>query len=70
MSLHISRFLDRVRTAESKQQREIVITLNEARDLHTDITRLLLTMESLREKMAEDASQNTITDITIDGGKF
>lgn len=70
MSLHISRFVDRVRSAESKQQRELVLTLNEARDLHSDITRLLLALESVRQKLVEDTSQNTATDLTIDGGKF
>lgn len=40
----IERFLDRVRAAETRNQREIVITITEARDLHADITRLLLRM--------------------------
>lgn len=46
MSLSIARFLDLVRAAESRNQREIVITLTEARDLHVHITKLLLALES------------------------
>lgn len=46
MSSPIDRFLDRVRAAESRQQREVVMTVIEARDLHADITRLLLKLEA------------------------
>lgn len=45
MSMTISRFLDRIRAAESRNQREMVLTTLEARDLHADITRLLLRLE-------------------------
>lgn len=45
MSSPIDRFLDRVRAAESRQQREITLSIMEARDLHADITRLLLKLE-------------------------
>jgi hypothetical protein len=58
MSSPIERFLDRVRAAESRQQREIIFTMTEARDLHADITRLLLKLE--------ERSTNGTTDIQID----
>ena len=58
MSSPIERFLDRVRAAESRQQREIIFTMAEARDLHADITRLLLKLE--------ERSTNGVTDIQID----
>lgn len=57
MSGPIDRFLDRVRAAESRNQREIVMTVMEARDLHADITRLLLRLE---------AKQEPISDITVE----
>lgn len=46
MSSPIERFLERLRAAESRNQRELVLTLMEARDLHSDITRLLLRLET------------------------
>jgi hypothetical protein len=46
MSSPIERFLERLRAAESRNQRELVMTLMEARDLHSDITRLLLRLET------------------------
>jgi len=47
MSSPIERFLNQVREAETRQQRELVIPLTHARDLHADITRLLLRLERL-----------------------
>ena len=52
MSSPIERFLDKVRAAESRSQREIVLTLTEARDLHADLTRLLLRLESSHDPVA------------------
>jgi len=46
MSSHIERFLEAVRAAESRKQRELVMTVTQARDLHADITRLLLKLEA------------------------
>ena len=48
MSLHINRFLDRILAAESRQQRDVTMTVQEARALHTELTRLLLIAEELR----------------------
>lgn len=67
MSLHITRFLDRVRAAESKQQREVMLTLNEARDLHADITRLLLALDAARDQLAKSAE---VTAVEFNGGTF
>jgi hypothetical protein len=69
MSLHINRFLDRVRVAESKQQRHVTLTVSEARDLHTDITKLLLKLDEFQQQKKPD-SQDSITSISIDGGSF
>jgi hypothetical protein len=65
MSLHINRFLDTVRAAESRGQRDIHLTLTEARDLHRDITKLLLSLENLRNTSGKD----TIT-VEMSGGSF
>lgn len=69
MSLHITRFLEKVRAAESRQQRDITLTVTEARDLHADITRLLLALTALQESAAA-RPQDTGGPITLDGGNF
>lgn len=68
MSLHIRRFVDRVRAAEAKANPQLVLTLQEARDLQADITRLLLDLEETRERPAGDPAE--IVNIDMDGGKF
>lgn len=66
MSLHIQRFIDRIRVAESRSQRDVIMTLQEARDLHHDITRLLLALEQTMSTPQRDE----VIEINIDGGDF
>jgi hypothetical protein len=72
MSLHINRFIDRVRAAESRQQRDVIMTVAEARDLHSDITRLLLAVEELRSRPAVTMPGENTNVITVEmqGGSF
>jgi hypothetical protein len=39
MTIHLQKFVDRVRGQEARGARDFVMTMNEARDLHADITR-------------------------------
>lgn len=70
MSLHINRFLDRIRAAESRQQRDVIMTTAEARDLHTDITRLLLALQVSHEQKPAESSDNAMINIEVQGGAF
>lgn len=68
MSMHINRLLERIHAAEHRQQRNINLTLSEARDLHTDITRLLMRLEQLQSQVSD---RSVVQDeIQIDGGGF
>jgi len=66
MSLHINRFIDRVRSAEHRGQRDITITMVEARDLQADLAKLLLALHEVAQTTPTD---NTTT-VEIDGGAF
>jgi hypothetical protein len=66
MSLHINRFLDRILAAESRQQRDVTMTVQDARALHTELTRLLLIAEELRTHAVADENVK----IEIKGGDF
>jgi hypothetical protein len=55
MSLHINRFIDSIKAAESRGQKDLVMPMRDAKDLHSDITKLLLALEQSRK---EQASQN------------
>lgn len=67
MSLHINRFVDSIKAHESRGQRDFSMTLRDAKDLHSDITKLLLTLNELREQVAR--SNDTIT-VELTGGSF
>jgi len=67
MSLHIQRFVDRLRGQEDRGVRDFVMTMIDAKDLHADITRLLLELQELKQNPT--ATQEVIT-VKMDGGSF
>ena len=67
MSLHIHRFIDAIKATEARGQRDLQISLRDAKDLHGDITKLLLTLEQLREQVVLAAEPVTVE---IQGGSF
>jgi hypothetical protein len=67
MSLHINRFVDAIKAAESRAQRDLTMSVRDAKDLHSDITKLLLTLEALR---AQPATKDEVIEIEITGGSF
>lgn len=67
MSLHINRFIDNIKAAESRAQKDFIMPMREAKDLHADITKLLLALELLRSK--QTAEPEVIT-VEISGGGF
>ena len=68
MSLHINRFVDSIKAHESRGQRDFVMTMREAKDLHSDITKLLLTLEILHRQNTRP-QEETIT-VELSGGSF
>jgi hypothetical protein len=67
MSLHIHRFVDLVRATESRGQTSVIMPLQAAKDLHADITKLLLTLQQ-QQQSAQSASQPI--EIEVTGGGF
>ena len=67
MSLHIHRFVDSIKAHESRGQRDFTMTLRDAKDLHADITKLLLTLEQMREQQARGAE---VVEVQVTGGSF
>ena len=65
--MHINQFIDRIKTAESRNTRDFIMTLQDARNLHADITRLLLRLEELStQKMQQDQ----VIQVEVTGGNF
>ena len=67
MSLHINRFVDSIKAHESRNQRDFIMTMRDAKDLHADITKLLITLEQMREKSARGPE---VVELQITGGSF
>jgi hypothetical protein len=69
MTIHLVKFVDRVRGHEARGARDFVMTMSDAQDLHADITRLLADLHDLRNQIARQ-DQQEIIQIEIGGGTF
>jgi hypothetical protein len=69
MSLHLQKFVDRVRGHEARGSKDFIMTLTEAKDMHADITRLLLELHDLREQVSKSVAEEVIT-VQVGGGSF
>jgi hypothetical protein len=67
MSLHINRFIDNIKATESRGGRDVILSLRDAKDLHGDITKLLLALEQMR---SQQVGQTEEIQIQLDGGSF
>ena len=68
MSLHINRFIDLIKAQESRGGRDINMSLRDAKDLHADITKLLLVLESLRSQST--TARDEVIKVELTGGTF
>ena len=69
LTIHLTKFVDRVRGFESRGAKDFIMSLKDAQDLHADITRLLLELRDLREYAVKSAQEEVIT-VKMDGGSF
>jgi hypothetical protein len=67
-TLHVSAFNDKVRVMNQLRQNELRLTAVEANNLLADVTAILVQVAKLTQDTS--ASQNEITEITMDGGGF
>lgn len=69
MSMHINRFVDSIKAHESRQQRDFVMSMRDAKDLHADITKLLLVVQQLQAQALEQQKEAVVT-VEVQGGSF
>ena len=69
MTIHLQKFVDRVRGHEARGARDFVMSMTDAKDLHADITGLMLRLHALQEAAANVQTQETIT-VQINGAPF
>ena len=70
MSLHINRFIDRIKAADARQQSDLTMSMSDAKDLHADITKLLLALQVLHEQGTATATNNPTVELEVTGGAF
>ena len=64
--IHINKFIDKIKFFESRNSKDFIIPLSDAKDLHMDITKLLLALQETNDNKIKDMSTNL--DDAIDGG--
>jgi hypothetical protein len=69
MTIHLTKFVDRVRGQEARGVKDFVMSMTDAKDLHADITRLLIDLQTLREQAIITQEDQVIT-LKMDGGTF
>ncbi len=70
MSLHIHRFVDAIKAAEARGQRDLQMSLRDAKDLHADITKLLITLEQMRKVPESSEKDSETITVELTGGTF
>ena len=70
MTVHIQRFINKLKAFESRGLREFTMPITEAKDLHTELTLLLLHIEDIRSKLAPRSDDTEIIEISMTGGSF
>ena len=69
MSIHINRFVDSVKAHEARGQRDFLMPIRDAKDLHADITKLLMMMTDLQSRLLAAQQQEVIT-VELGGKDF
>jgi septation ring formation regulator EzrA len=70
----VDRLLKKISTAERSQQKEIRITIDEARELALDLalitSKLGSTIKEIQASLQEIKKTSSTIDVKLDGGKF
>lgn len=64
--LYIRKFIDRLQQCELKGQKDFSCPIADAKNLHNDITRLLLDLEAVKQS----SQTNEVIQVELGGGDF
>jgi hypothetical protein len=70
MSIHLHKFVDRMRGFEARGAKDFTMSMTDAKDLHADITRLLIDLQNLREATVAKTAVEPAINVEIQGGTF
>ena len=68
LSIHVRNFNEKVRIMNQSQRKELVLSAQDARNLHADIFALMAHITELSKQPQAEAP--SITSISMDGGGF
>jgi hypothetical protein len=67
--IHINNFVDKIKALESQNSKQFSMTMREAKDLHADITKLLLALQVLQETK-QSKPDNEVIQVQIQGDRW
>jgi len=71
MTIHLSKFIERVQGQQARGAKDFIMSLKDAQDLHADITRLLLELQALREHAVQTLQkEDEVITVNMNGGTF
>jgi hypothetical protein len=70
MSIHLNKFVDRLRGFEARGVKDFTMSMSDAKDLHADITRLLLNLQTLQTAITTNVAEDQSIRVEIKGGTF
>jgi hypothetical protein len=68
VTLQIQKLINRVRIGDARGERNLILSITEAKDIVAEITLLLLQLESFRS--AQQSDEVTMQDVRVSGGSF
>lgn len=66
--IHLKQFIDKMTVVESRQNKDVVLPINDARGLRDDILRLLAELHELSKK--QPSTNGEVIQIEVKGGSF
>ena len=63
--IHIQRFVERLQGFDARGSKDFSMSMRDAKDLHADITKLLLALQNNQTNNADE-----VIEVQITGGKF
>jgi len=64
--IHINNFVDKIKALELQNSKQFSMTMREAKDLHGDITKLLIALQVLQERKS-NVSDNEVIQVELRG---
>ena len=69
MSIHLQKFIERVRGNDLRGGKDFVMPMKDAKGMAADLTELLLELRTLKESALQPQKEEVI-EIKLSGGKF